>query len=291
MSEHGSQTGSPIPDKSIVNCLKAVKDYRSQSISKWEAITPLSNQPLLAWIASRDPLLEAHILQCSMNMTSYSPRQALKDFDDPNQMENRIVSSKKTLMERLDLSDPPHKADHLNPSDGNSMIHSMLGRSKKKLRLPLFQQILSALAPWSKTTPLTSNMHSGPYNLLDHSLHSPNPSGSMSYQEQWSTLMLFSQGSFPPSLMTRLPPPLGISISQSEVANHPRLSKLMETGPSPGIQPPWPSSALSLTEPASYDNTPSTSFSFSEPFQHPTGKSSILTKPYATMLAKSSMLS
>ena len=278
MSEHGSQTGSPVPDKSVINCLKAVKDYRSQSISKWEAITPLSNQPLL----------EAHILQCSMNMTSYSPRQALKDFDNPNQMENRIVSSKKTLMERLN---PPHEADHLNPSNGNSMIHSMLGRSKKKLHLPLFQWISSAPTPWSKTTLLTLNMHSGPYNLLDHSLHSPNPSGSMSYQEQWSTLTLFSQGSSPPTLMTRLPPPLGISISQSEVANHPRLSKLMETGPSPVIQPPWPSSALSLTEPASYNNTQSMSFSFLEPFWHPTGKSSILTKPYAAMSAKSSMLS
>jgi hypothetical protein len=52
-----------------------------------------------------------------MNMTSYLPRQALEDFDDPNQMENKIVCSKKTLMERLGLSNPPHGADHLNPSD------------------------------------------------------------------------------------------------------------------------------------------------------------------------------
>ena len=43
MSEHGSQTGSPIPDKSVVNCLKAVEDYRSQSISKWEAITQIAS--------------------------------------------------------------------------------------------------------------------------------------------------------------------------------------------------------------------------------------------------------
>jgi hypothetical protein len=286
--DHPSQTRA----SSTVSRLSRIIGVKASANGKQSLKLPLlSNQPLLAQIASRDPPLETHISQCSTNMTSYSPRQALEDFNNPNQMENRIVCSKRTLMERLGLSDPPHKADRLNPSDGNSMIHSMLGRSKKKLRLPLFQQISSAPAPWSKTTPLTSNMHSGPYNLLDHSLHSPNPSGSTSYQEQRSTLTPFSQGSSPPSLMTRSPPPSGISISQLEVANHPRLSKLTETGPSPGMQPPWPSSAFSLTEPASYNNTPSTSFSFSEPFRLPTGKSSISTKPYTAMSAKSSMLS
>src|SRR5882762_5077298 len=62
-------------------------------------LPPLSSQLLLAWIASSDPPQETLISQCSTNMTSYSPRQALEDFDDPNQMENKIVCSKKTLME------------------------------------------------------------------------------------------------------------------------------------------------------------------------------------------------
>jgi hypothetical protein len=176
-------------------------------------LPPLSNQPLLARIASSDPPQETLISQCSTNMTSYSPRQALEDFDDPNQMENKIVCSKKTLMERLSLSVPSHGADRPNPSDRNSMIHSTPGRSRKKLRLPLFQRISSAPAPWSKTTPLISNMHSGPYNPPDHSLHSPNLSGSTSYREQRSILTPFSQGFSPLSLMTRSPPPLGISIS------------------------------------------------------------------------------
>ena len=43
MSEHGSQAGSPVPDESVSNCLKAVEDYRSQSISKWEAITQIAS--------------------------------------------------------------------------------------------------------------------------------------------------------------------------------------------------------------------------------------------------------
>jgi len=43
MSEHGSQTGSPVLDESVVNGLKAVEDYRSQSISKWEAITQIAS--------------------------------------------------------------------------------------------------------------------------------------------------------------------------------------------------------------------------------------------------------
>ena len=43
MSQHGSQIGSPIPDKNIDNCLKAVEDYRSQDITKWEAITQIAS--------------------------------------------------------------------------------------------------------------------------------------------------------------------------------------------------------------------------------------------------------
>src|SRR6202167_2367778 len=42
MSQHGSQIGSPVPDENIDNCLKAVEDYRSQDITKWEAITQIS---------------------------------------------------------------------------------------------------------------------------------------------------------------------------------------------------------------------------------------------------------
>jgi len=42
MSQHGSQIGSPVPDENVDNCLKAVEDYRSQDITKWEAITQIA---------------------------------------------------------------------------------------------------------------------------------------------------------------------------------------------------------------------------------------------------------
>ena len=40
---HGSRTGSPIPNESVANCLKAVESYRGQNISKWEAITRIAS--------------------------------------------------------------------------------------------------------------------------------------------------------------------------------------------------------------------------------------------------------
>jgi hypothetical protein len=41
MFQHESQARSPVPDESVDDCLKAVKDYKGQSISKWEAITQI----------------------------------------------------------------------------------------------------------------------------------------------------------------------------------------------------------------------------------------------------------
>jgi hypothetical protein len=40
---YGNRTGSPIPNESVANCLKAVESYRGQSISKWEAITQIGS--------------------------------------------------------------------------------------------------------------------------------------------------------------------------------------------------------------------------------------------------------
>ena len=42
MSQNESRTGSPVPDESVTNCLKAVEDYRSQQVSKWEAISQIA---------------------------------------------------------------------------------------------------------------------------------------------------------------------------------------------------------------------------------------------------------
>jgi len=43
MSQHGSQTSSPVPDESVTTCLRAVEDYRGQGISKWEAVTQIAS--------------------------------------------------------------------------------------------------------------------------------------------------------------------------------------------------------------------------------------------------------
>jgi hypothetical protein len=42
MSEHGNQTGTPNQEQHVADCLKAIEDYRRQSISKWEAISQIS---------------------------------------------------------------------------------------------------------------------------------------------------------------------------------------------------------------------------------------------------------
>ena len=42
MSQHERQARSPALDESVTNCLKAVKDYRSQQVSKWEAISQIA---------------------------------------------------------------------------------------------------------------------------------------------------------------------------------------------------------------------------------------------------------
>ena len=46
MSEHGNQienqTETPNQGGHIADCLKAIEDYRGQSISKWEAVTKIS---------------------------------------------------------------------------------------------------------------------------------------------------------------------------------------------------------------------------------------------------------
>ncbi|KIM75261.1 hypothetical protein PILCRDRAFT_92227 [Piloderma croceum F 1598] len=42
MSEDEDQTGPPTEEEHIVNCIKAVDNYRGQHISKWEAVTQIS---------------------------------------------------------------------------------------------------------------------------------------------------------------------------------------------------------------------------------------------------------
>jgi hypothetical protein len=251
-------------------------------------LSPLSIRPLLARMTSRGQPLEAHTLRCSTSTISYSPRQAPEVFEELNQRTNGAVRSKKNLMERLGLSDLPREVNRPNPSDVNSMSHSMLEKSRRKSRLPLYRRISNAPVLWSRTTPPISDTPSGLCNLPDHFPLSPNPSGSTSFQEQRSTLTPFSPGSSPLLQMTRSPLRSGTSIYPSEVANRPSLSKLTETGLLPGTRPHSPSSAPSHTVPARRDSTLSTSFSFSEPFRFRTGKSLTLTKPYAATSGKSS---
>ena len=42
MSKHGNQTETPNQEGHVANCLKAIEEYRGQSISKWEAISQIS---------------------------------------------------------------------------------------------------------------------------------------------------------------------------------------------------------------------------------------------------------
>jgi hypothetical protein len=42
MSKHEDQTGPPTEEDHVVNCIKAIDDYRGQNISKWEAVTQIS---------------------------------------------------------------------------------------------------------------------------------------------------------------------------------------------------------------------------------------------------------
>jgi hypothetical protein len=42
MSDHGTQTETPIQQGHVTNCLKAIENYREQNISKWEAVTQIS---------------------------------------------------------------------------------------------------------------------------------------------------------------------------------------------------------------------------------------------------------
>ena len=42
MTEHEIQTETPNQEGHITDCLKAIEDYRGQSISKWEAISQIS---------------------------------------------------------------------------------------------------------------------------------------------------------------------------------------------------------------------------------------------------------
>src|SRR5882762_8559881 len=43
MSEHEDRDESPSQYEHISSCIKAIDDYRGQNISKWEAITQISN--------------------------------------------------------------------------------------------------------------------------------------------------------------------------------------------------------------------------------------------------------
>jgi hypothetical protein len=42
MSEHEDQTEPPTEEDHVVDCIKAVDDYRGQNISKWEAVSQIS---------------------------------------------------------------------------------------------------------------------------------------------------------------------------------------------------------------------------------------------------------
>jgi hypothetical protein len=101
-------------------------------------------------------------------------------------------------------------------------------------------------------------------------LHSQSQNGNMSFREWRSTLMPFSPDCSPPLLTTKLPLPLETLTSPSVVVSPPRLSKLTETGPLPGIPLLWPSSVLSPTRPLSCNNTLNTfsSFSGALPYSH-----------------------
>jgi hypothetical protein len=48
MSEHEDQVETPTQEKHIVNCIKAVDDYRGQNINEWEAVSQISTAIWLA---------------------------------------------------------------------------------------------------------------------------------------------------------------------------------------------------------------------------------------------------
>jgi len=177
-----------------------------------------SSQPLLAQMTSKEPLPETSTSLCLMSMTACSPKLVPEDSKAMSKILDRMEGmgiSRKTLMEKLGLNICIPEVHHPSPSGTNVMSLFMPKNSKRKSWLSLFQQISNKSSPWFRTTPLTSNMPSGPCSPQDHYLHSPNPSGRMSFPEWQSTLTPSSQVFSPPLLTTRLPPLLETLISLS----------------------------------------------------------------------------
>ena len=92
--------------------------------------------------------------------------------------------------------------------------------------------------------------------LLGLSHHSQSWSGNTSFQEWGSASTPWSQHFSPPSLTTKPQLPSLISTSPLVEGNLQNLCNPMEIGPSHGIPPLLPSSALSHTVPLSSNNTP-----------------------------------
>ena len=101
MSEHGNQTETPNQEGHVTDCLKAIEEYRGQSISEWEAISQISATIRLTTASmdneQRSPL-ETHTSQCSMSMTGYSPELTPEDKQELSPTMKKSVIVKKNLM-------------------------------------------------------------------------------------------------------------------------------------------------------------------------------------------------
>jgi hypothetical protein len=109
-------------------------------------------------------------------------------------------------------------------------------------------------------------MYSGPSNLPAPFRLSRYRSGSMFFWGQQSTLTSSSQDSSPLLLRIGPPHPSETSILPSGSVRPPNSSSPMVTGPSPGMPPSLPSSALSPIEPWNCKSSRNTSFNFLVPF-------------------------
>jgi hypothetical protein len=181
---------------------KIIGDRTSVSGRRSPKSPLLFGQPLLAQITTKGLPLERLTSQCSMSMTDCSLELLPKDNQELDHMTKELITSKKTLMQRLGVKGPFPKVGPQLPNIANLTSPFMHGKSEKKSHLPLSQRILKAPVPWSKTTQWTSNMHSGLCSLQDHSHFSQGLSGSMSSPGRWSTLTSSSLDDFPPSPMT-----------------------------------------------------------------------------------------
>jgi hypothetical protein len=280
MSQNESRTGSPIPDESVTNCLKAVEDYRSQQVSKWEAISQIA-----AAIQSITPSTDVE--QWSTAGSTY-----LAMLDEHDNLISR-ASNRGQYNHGQDNEETRYEA--VINAEARSK-HSISRSSSPESKRQKFNESLYAWKIREEITPIalsanlecTRSMVQNYTTNLKHALWSLQSAGSLPPfpKPEWKHVLsgmavnldvVFS-GLFSTIADDKISTTIGdfdLSVSGTKPSI---TSKPMEIGPLPGTPHPPLSSVPSTIMPLNRSNMPNTFFSFSEPFLFPTLKSSTLTK-------------